>query len=310
MKRSILLFFAILFFCRLEAQAPTTEIRLNSRQGSLAYIYPGIPDKPILLHYYIPTQGDVRHMPILFSMAGADRSGAAQISIWKSYAESKGFIVLAPEYDKKTYPENDYQFGGVLESEQSSNARPKAQWTYSSIENIFDACVKALGSDQKTYLIYGHSAGGQFVHRFLMAMPDARVSKACAANPGSWTFPYVEGFSDGSGNIYGWPYSLKNTPFTQNANLKSFFNRHLIIIAGNTDTITNSKNFPKMPAAMAQGPTRFERSKKFYESSRELAQKLGYTFRLQWIEIPGVGHAGKAMVHQAKGAYHQLFETN
>lgn len=321
MKKSFLLFVAVLLGCTLVAQVPsgqsvlaeqthpTEQIQFSPGQGSLVYIYKGIPNKPIVLHYYIPTQGDVKHMPILFSMAGAERSAAPQISVWKAYAESKGFIVLAPEYDKKSYPENDYQFGGVMESETSTTSRPKAQWTYSSIEDIFDACVKALDSDQKTYMIYGHSAGGQFVHRFLLAMPEARVSKACAANPGSWTYPYLQGFSDESGKIYGWPYSLKNTPFADDATIKKFFTRDLVLIAGSADTITNSKNFPKLPVAMAQGSTRFERSKRFYKASQELAQKLGCPFRLQWVEIPGVGHAGKAMVQQPKGAYYQLFEN-
>ena len=39
----------------------------------------------------------------------------------------------------------------------------------------------ATGNRSERYHLYGHSAGAQFVHRFLYFMPDARVAKAVAA---------------------------------------------------------------------------------------------------------------------------------
>src|SRR5271155_4121645 len=41
----------------------------------------------------------------------------------------------------------------------------------------------------KTYYLYGHSAGGQFAHRLVLFMPNARYQRVVAANPGYYTMP-------------------------------------------------------------------------------------------------------------------------
>lgn len=43
----------------------------------------------------------------------------------------------------------------------------RAQGSFSAIEDVFDAVRKANASAARSYDIYGHSAGAQFVHRLV-----------------------------------------------------------------------------------------------------------------------------------------------
>ena len=197
-------------------------------EGSFVYTgYEPLKDKPITLYYYIPSGGEVERMPVLFSMHGAERDGTIQRNAWKYFAEEYGFVVLAPEYSKTYYTENDYQFGGVYRSAGSGVLNEEPKWTYRTVEALFDYFKSETGNTSATYHLFGHSAGGQFVHRFLLAMPGARVGRAVAANPGSWTFPFAEGITGTDGKSYGWPYAVAATPFADGGHLTAVFARKI-----------------------------------------------------------------------------------
>ena len=261
--------------------------------------YAPLADKPITVYYYIPTQGDVTKMGILFSMHGAQRTSAPGLENWKPFAEKEGFIIIAPEYRKPEYQENDYQFGGIMTERLGTELAEKEKWTYNSIEIIFDLLKKETGNKSETYNMFGHSAGGQFTHRFLLSTPNARVDKAVAANPGSWTFLYEEGLIAESGTVYGWPYSVKNTPMVDEAHLKPFLARNLTVHLGTEDTAVSGKHVPTDEAALAQGKYRYDRGLNFYEHARALAHEKGWEFNWKIVEVKGAGHSGKEMVYGA-----------
>ena len=56
------------------------------------------------------------------------------------------------------------------------------------------------------YHIYGRSAGGQFVHRLALFVPEARCEAAITANAGWYTVPTFAGD--------GFPYGLKGSAAT------------------------------------------------------------------------------------------------
>ena len=108
MKRILAVVLAVLAFASLEATAQK-KVKFIRGAGKIENFtcYAPLADKPINLWYYIPTTGNIKKMPVLFSMHGAERSGRTQRGAWRNLAEEYGFIVLCPEFlHANGYPEN------------------------------------------------------------------------------------------------------------------------------------------------------------------------------------------------------------
>lgn len=280
-------------------KTPKDGVFVKRGDNSFVYAkYAPLADKPITVHYYIPTKGNIEEMPVLFSLHGAERDGTIQRNAWKYFAEANEFIVIAPEYTHANgYNENNYQFGGVFTSSSFQTLNPKEKWTYQTIEALFDYFKKETDSKATTYNMFGHSAGGQFVHRFLLAMPDARVNTAVAANPGSWTFPYIEGIIGADDIAYGWPYAVKNSPFNTENILVQFLSKKLWIQLGQLDTDENDSSLPKDAPSNAQGPHRLARGRFFHAETKRIAESLDVPYNFQKAEVTDAGHSTIRMVY-------------
>jgi hypothetical protein len=108
-----------------------------------------------------------------FVMHGADRKGEEYLGAWAGISDRTGIIVIAPEFSIKDFGEvHGYNLGNVESIGGLRNE--KAVWSFSVIENIFDK-LRSAGLTSTSYNMFGHSAGGQFVHRMLTFLPEARV---------------------------------------------------------------------------------------------------------------------------------------
>ena len=254
--------------------------------------YAPLCDKPITIYYCIPSGGDKRSMKILFAMHGADRNAAAQIETWKNIAEEKKVMVFAPLFTRELYPaERAYQYGGVTSDDNSYAPVPEDRWTISVIEAIFDFIKEDTGNTSSQYDLWGHSAGAQFVHRMMFFMPNARVRMAIASNAGCYMIPQIDGYGEAK---YSFPFSLKGTPYTTE-DVKKYLSRNMIVHLGTADKRQDSA-FPKTPAAMAQGDTRFARGHYYFDQSEQVAKNIRTFFGWQIKEVPGVGHDSRNMV--------------
>ncbi|RZI44288.1 hypothetical protein EGT07_02360 [Herbaspirillum sp. HC18] len=260
---------------------------------SFAFTPPGrFADKPVTVHYYKPknTSADAA---LLFAMHGAERSGSGARDTWMRAADKYGFIVVAPEFDYARYPNDLYQLGGM-------QSRDPADWTFQIIESLFDAIRGEEGLKARTYLIFGHSAGAQFVHRFVLMMDHARVSTAIAANAGAYTIPaYPASLFD-----LRYPWALDENLFDR-YKLEAVFRRRLVIMLGEDDTQSDSEGLPRSREAMAQGSNRFERGKNFFAKAKAQAEASGVPLNWRMVTVPGVGHSSGKM---GKAALSVLFD--
>ncbi len=268
----------------------TLAARDTNRYPSFMFSgYRPLADKPVKVFYYIPTKGEVKDMPVLFLLSGAQRVGNGELNPWQLLAEKYGFILINPQFTQKLYSENAYQFGNVSREMGGKRLNPRKKWAYNIIESLFDLFLEDTGSEVEGYYLFGHSAGGQFVHRMVMMMPDARYIKAVAANPSAWTMPLEDGLKDTEGNTYGWPYSVMDTPSGRPEVLKKVLSRRLYVQIGTNDLKT--KSLDMSAGANAQGPRRYHRALMFYDVCVNKAKELGVDCGFRLAEVQGTRHS-------------------
>ena len=239
---------------------------------------------PIKVYYYSP-KANPDSLPIVILMHGAHRNAKANFSEALDAAAVFNCVLIAPEFSKDAYPEGDmYTFGNVY-NRRGKQFNPKEAWTFELIEPLFDEVVRQLKSTSTGYYIYGHSAGGQFVSRFLMYEPVNRIIKAAAANPGWYTMP---------ANNVDFPYGLGKSALPL-ANLDTMYSKKLFLLLGTADTIRDDEDFYKSAQADAEGMTRFARGQNFFQQSRNNAYDLKVPFNWTEVFVPDAGHSNTRM---------------
>ena len=261
--------------------------------GSFVFTDKGyFADKPVTVYYYKARSAgpDARVMMVIH---GAERQGSRMRDNWLPFAEKNRLIVLAPEFDEARFPSRLFNMGGI-------ETRDRGKWSFQIVEHLFDFVRADEGLSATDYLLFGHSAGGQFVHRFMLLAEAPRVSVAVAANAGSYTMPSYPGLMDDK-----FPYALDEAIVSPDK-LKQVFARKVIVLLGEADTQTDAANLPKARQATAQGVNRFERGGNFFAHAQAQAQKLGTPLAWERITVPGVGHDSRRM---SQAAARLLFEA-
>jgi poly(3-hydroxybutyrate) depolymerase len=236
-------------------------------------------DGPTLkVWYYLPETFNA-DSPIVIVMHGNSRDGDRYRDQWADLAAAGNFVVVAPEFPRPEFPTaNEYNLGNVFTVEGTK--RPASSWSFTAIEKLFDVVTSDLASNATEYTLYGHSAGSQFVHRFLYYVPDARISLAIAANAGWYTLPEYDVL---------YPYGLLGAGVSENA-LRIALARHVTVLLGDQDIDTDGDSLRRTPEAMEQGPNRFSRGQYFFEQAAGSAQDLGMDFNWELVVVPGADH--------------------
>ncbi len=231
--------------------------------------------------------------PVLFVMHGNGRTAEKYRDAWVNIAEQNNALLLVPEFNREQFPlDQDYNMGHMFKMDSSDKIlckNPETLWSYSLIDPIFDYVIQQTKNKSKSYLIYGHSAGSQFVHRFLFFKPEARVIKAVCANAGWYTMPDF---------TIGFPYGLKGTQCTPEY-LKKVFSKPVTILLGDQDTDPNHPQLRRTPQAMKQGKHRFERGHNFFNACKKMADSLGVPFKWDLKIVPGIAHSNAKMAPAA-----------
>ena len=156
---------------------------------------------------------------------------------------------------------------------------------YSAIEKIFDRAIKLAGVAAVDYRLYGHSAGAQFVHRFIMFNPRARVKIAVAANAGWYMMPDFD---------VRFPYGLKGSG-VDSAKLRESLAKKLIVQLGEKDVDPQHPSLNRGAGPMRQGRQRFERGQNFFRAAQHVAEKLNVPFHWELATVPDAGHDNAKM---------------
>lgn len=245
------------------------------------------PDIPVWV--FIPEDIDRKDAPVLFVMHGTKRDSERYLREWAPYAQQKGVVIVAPQFSKNDFPRSaGYNLGNIFEKE-GSNLKDQSLWSFSAIEPLFDYVTETLSNDQNEYTLYGHSAGSQFVHRFLYYKPEARVKRYLTANAGWYTLPDME---------EAYPYGLKDAKVSEAA-YKRALAEDVVILLGDQDTNVAHGSLRHTPEAMRQGPHRFARGLHFYETGKIEAENINVAFGWTTQVVHGVAHSNGGIAKAA-----------
>jgi len=245
--------------------------------------YAPLATKPVKVYFHIPEMVTAT-TPIVFLFHGDDRNASQYRNALINQSENHDFIVIAPEFSENYYPTGDqYNLGNVFvdgDNPSPSTLNPEEEWTFSLIEPLFDYVKETMLNTTNSYSIIGHSAGGQFAHRFVMFKPNARFATVIASASGWYTVPDI---------AIDFPYGFKKSPL-QTASFAQLYAKKLHIQIGSEDNDPNAAGLRHNPQADAQGLNRFSRAYHFFNFAQGHAQTNNLPFNWQITTAEGLNH--------------------
>ena len=260
----------------------------------------GQPERTIRVYTYRPANHGAND-PIVLVMHGISRNADDYRDRWIEAADRYNLLIAAPHIEERDFSWEEFRLGGVVrdrgEVPVPINGPSKSDWTFTLMDRLFLHVRDVTGSRTERYDFFGHSAGGQFAHRFVMFLPSARTRVVISANSGWYTFPTAPPpFPYGLGGL---PNQLPLGP----PDYAGMFGKRLVIMLGTADT-ARDRNLLATPEAEAQGRNRVARGRAYFAAGEAQAARLGLPFRWEVVEVPGVGHSSADLIpHAARWLY-------
>lgn len=273
---SAVLFSWALLFCATPADAAKVQYLFKSWNGPA-----------INVHLTRPA-GLSPDRTVVFVMHGRGRNAREYRDQWHDLAIEHDFLLVVPEFSDRNFPGAErYNLGYVFARDGS--LRAEREWTYAAIESLFDDVRSRYGLSAESYSIYGHSAGAQFVHRFIFHVTGARVAKVVVANAGWYMMPDA---------TTKFPYGLEGSAVDRER-LEQALQVPVTVLLGDRDNDPDHPSLRKAPPAMAQGEHRLARGYAFFDAARDAAAQLGVPFRWRLETVAGADHDNRLMAPAA-----------
>ena len=249
------------------------------------------PDLDVFYHLPKTIDNDTK---VLFVVHGNTRNADDYLNTWIRLTKDKNIAIFAPHFKRSSF----ISFNTLQMSTSSGKIRTDTDlYLHNSIDTLFKYIKAKFKLNDKLYDIYGHSAGAQFVHRYLLMSDNPSVNKAVAANAGWYTFL----------NGADFPYGVKNPPISlTDSNVKKFLSTNLYILIGTNDIDVDS-SINKSKGAQKQGINRLQRAKNFFTYTESIVEQNNLEFKWKYQAVPGAPHSNKVM---SKAAVLVLFESD
>lgn len=272
-------------------QSPVFAVPVSPPRGKTQFEFvdqKGDPTRPVTVWIFVPDTCDNK-CPLQFVMHGVKRNGEEYLDNWVEFAKARKFIVVAPEFTRKYFPkDDDYSLG------RSTVEADPAKWSFAVPEHLFDELKLRYGFAAASYRMFGHSAGGQFVHRLHLFSPHHRADPIIAANPGWYTLPQW-GIR---ATTHKFPYNTIGSRVDETI-ARQALSRPFVLMLGDKDTDGNDASLNKSAGVREQGRNRLARGEYFYDAAIAAAKDLGEKFSWQKMYVVGVGHDNAAMAAAA-----------
>ena len=202
---------------------------------------PRFPDRPLVLHAARPREYDAGHrfcLCITASVAMAKITGITG-SIWST---KPAFWQSRSSSPRRRSPNIFGTISAICTPKTARRTRAK-HGPSASTQRLFEQ-LRAQGvTTRQRYGLFGHSAGGQFVHRMFSFGFRDRVAVAVSANAGTYAMPDL---------ATPWPFGLGETDVDTDA-LRALLAFPITVMAGTEDVSDHGALLPKGPAFYAPG---------------------------------------------------------
>jgi len=271
--------------------------------GSGHYVLEGGPgrrDKCVEIYYHLP-QGFSKESPVVLVVPGAGRNGWDYRDAWIDASEKYNVLVLSPSFSEEHYPRFwNYNLGGMIfDVEISGNPRRISdynistnpeEWILGDLDRIFNSAKEELGVNVSSYDAFGHSAGGQFLHRMAIFHLEHRAHRILAANSGWYTVPV---FDD------QFPYGLDGSIATRETLARAFRSPLVVFLGERDDRDETRGDLASSPEIDIQGGGRIERGRYFYHGAAKTAAEIGVELSWEKVVVPNIGHEYRRMSQAA-----------
>ena len=203
---------------------------------------------------------------------------------WIPAAERRGIILLAPAFDQENFgghrgPGGGYRglFGREIGADEFVN-------------EIVDRYKQVSGKYDGRFYLYGHSAGGQFVSRYVVRHPE-RVVAAVISAAGTYAFPNPEvPWTNGMAPLVR-SMQWHGTDDVQHIDIQpdpqgwvKAATLPIVVVVGSHD-VEALKGI-----AGQKGGTRLERARHWVQDMNESARRHDQEGRVRLVVVTGPGH--------------------
>jgi hypothetical protein len=284
--------------------------QIDIREGSGVFLIEGgkgNEEKSIQVFYHRPSNFS-KDSKILLVIPGAGRNGDSYRDAWIPESEKYNVLILSPMYSEDQYLFEEYHLGGTMKGlnlEDAIEAVPNTNevkldeenfkfqvnldretWIFEDFDRVFELAKEATGAEQPSYDIFGHSAGGQILHRLAIFKPSSKADLIIAGNSGFFTLP---------DSTIGLPFGTKELPLSIEG-LKTSFRQNLILLLGESDNEEEpGGTMLRSPTADLQGIGRLAGGNYFFTESKKMADEINAEFNWKLEIVPNVGHDHEKM---------------
>lgn len=259
--------------------------------GESLYFLPekkGATKEQIPVYYFRPPTWTEEN-PVFIAFSGYTRNAKGFAKRLESLAVKYNMVIACPEFSTTKYPGACcYQEGNMTDADDvTGTIQPRKKWNFDTIDRLVEAVRQRCHAKGKV-LLFGHSAGGQLMHRYSLFSEGASCDVILCANAGWFTMPDRQ---------TPFPYGIQNLDISDRELMRAF-SRPVIMLMGSLDT-SREKPFRDTKEADAQGLTRMERCQNYFHTCEAKAKELHVPFCWQMDVVDGAAHEGGKMAEGA-----------
>jgi hypothetical protein len=297
----LLILFSILLVCSSPLIAQTPEPPTPYEPGQLVeaedtfgtfyvYVPMTVPEQPEILVVIHGTPPDDQT---------AEEDAQYYATNWIDFAEEQGYILIVPVFNQADFSSRlgDHAlsgYRGLFGREIGAD-----EW----VLRLVNAYQQVFDIDDEPFSIYGHSAGGQFVGRFLVTHPES-VKKAVIASAATYPQPNPEvawpfGMGDLHADIEWDADTITHVDIVPDKQTwLSATQIPLTVLVGLNDTA-------ELPASLIpgqKGKNRFTIARNWVRDMTAFAEENGLESQFQIEIIPGLGHSMSGLLPYSQAA--------